>query len=108
MFKAFKGNKFILNLINIIKENHRFNMIFEYVDAQSLINYSKNNEIREKHIKKFNRILYNEIFIFNECNFLPFIFISIHCFIVDKDFRPIVFDFGVHRTLISKEDDNSL
>ena len=107
LFKAFKGNKFILNLINIIKENHRFNMIFEYVDAQSLINYSKNNEIREKHIKKFNRILYNEVFIFNECNFLPFIFISIHCFIVDKDFRPIVFDFGVHRTLISKEEYSS-
>ena len=107
LFKAFKGNKTILTLINIIKEDHRFNLIFDYVDAQALMNYAKTNEIREKHIKKFNRILYNEIFVFNECNFLPFIFISTHCFLVDKDFKPIVFDFGIHEKLITKEEYSS-
>ena len=107
LFKAFKGNQSVLNLINIVKENHRFNMIFEYVDSQSLIKYSKVNEIREKHIKKFNKILYDEVFIFNECNFLPFIFISMHNFIVDKDFRPKIFDFGVHRLMIPIEEYSS-
>ena len=107
LFKAFKGNKSILTLINIVKENHRFNMIFEYVDAQFLMKFCKNKDIREKHIKKFNKILYNEIFVFNECNFLPFIFISMHNFIVDKDFRPIIFDFGVHKLLLPQEEYSS-
>ena len=57
--------------------------------------HSSNEEIREKHIKKFNKILYNEIFVFNECNFLPFIFLSMHNFLVYKDFKPIIFDFGL-------------
>ena len=107
LFKAFKGNQTVLNLINIVKENHRFNMIFEYIDSEFLIKYSKDNEIREKHIKKFNKILYNEVFIFNECNFLPFIFISMHNFLVTKDFKPIIFDFGLHKLLLPNEEYSS-
>ena len=107
LFKAFKGNPSVLNLIDIIKENHRFNMIFENVNAQFLIKFCKDKEIREKLIKKFNKILYNEIFVFNECNFLPFIFVSKHNFIVDKEFRPIIFDFGVHKLLIPQEEYSS-
>jgi len=107
LFKAFKGNPSILNLINITKENKRFNMIFEYVNAHFLIKYCKNEEIREKHIKKFNKILYNEIFVFNECNFLPFIFLSMHNFLVYKDFKPIIFDFGIHKLLLPQEEYSS-
>ena len=104
LFKAFKGNPSVLNLINITKENHRYNLIFDNVDAQSLVKYSKDNEIREKNIKKMTKILYDEVFIFNECNFLPFLFISTHSFLVDKDFRPKVFDFGLHKLLITNEE----
>ena len=104
LFKAFKGNQTVLTLLNMFKENHRFNMIFEYLDGHFLIKYIKNNQIKEKHIKKFNRILYNDIFIFNECNFLPFSFISMHSFIVDKDFNPKVFDFGIHRLLLPQDE----
>ena len=107
LFKAFKGNQSVLSLINMTKENHRVNMIFEYVEAESLMKFIQNKVVKEKHIKKFNKILYDDIFIFNECNFLPFIFISIHNFLVNKDFIPKVFDFGLHKLLIPQEEFNS-
>ena len=110
LFKAFKGNQSVLSMINMVRENHRFNLIFEYDNTSNdefLINYLKKNEIREKHIKKFNQILYNDVFIFNECNFLPFIFISCHSFLVNKEFKPKIFDFGIHKLLIPQDEFNS-
>jgi len=82
LFKSFKENKRVLNLLEAKKENNRFNMIFEYIEAESITNYiSKNKDkIDEKFIKKFNQILYNEVFMFNESTISPFIFISIHNF----------------------------
>ena len=104
LFKAFKGNQSVLSLINMTKENHRVNMIFEYVEAEPLMKFIQNKVIKEKHIKKFNKILYDDVFIFNECNFLPFIFISMHNFLVNKDFVPKIFDFGLHKLLIPQEE----
>ena len=106
LFKSFKENKRVLNLLEAKKENNRFNMIFEYIEAESITNYiSKNKDkIDEKFIKKFNQILYNEVFMFNESTISPFIFISIHNFLIDKDSCPIVFDFGIHKLLIKQEE----
>ena len=107
LFKAFKGNQSVLAFLNMVRENHRFNLIFEYTDAECILNFIKKNEIREKLIKKFNKILYEDVFIFNECNFLPFSFISCHNFLIDKEFRPKVFDFGLHKLLIPQDEYNS-
>ena len=104
LFKAFKGNQSVLSLINMTKENHRVNIIFEFVEAESLMKFIQNKVIKEKHIKKFNKILYDDVFIFNECNFLPFLFISMHNFLVDKDFTPKIFDFGLHKLLIPQKE----
>ena len=60
--------------------------------------------MKEKNIKKFNQTLYNDLLVFNECNFLPFIFISIHNFLIDKNLNPIVYDFGIHKLLLSQEE----
>ena len=104
LFKSFKGNKRVLNLLEAKKENNRFIMIFEYIESESVINYMNKNEINEKFIRKFNQILYNEVFMFNESNLSPFIFISIHNFLIDKDSCPIVFDFGIHKLLITQDE----
>ena len=104
LFQSFKGNQSVLKLIDLYKENNRTNLVFEYIECQSLLNYAKNNEITEKGLKQFNKILYDNIFIFNECNFLPFIFISIHSFCIDNKGNPIVFDFGMHKLFISNEE----
>ena len=107
LFQSFKGNQSVLKLIDLYKENNRTNLVFEYIECQSLLNYAKNNEITEKRLKQFNKILYDNIFIFNECNFLPFIFISIHSFCIDNKGNPIVFDFGMHKLFISNEEFSS-
>ena len=104
LFQSFKGNQSVLKLIDLYKENNRTNLVFEYIECQSLLNYAKNNEITEKWLKQFNKILYDNIFIFNECNFLPFIFISIHSFCIDNKGNPIVLDFGMHKLFISNEE----
>ena len=105
LFKAFKENQRVLHLKEVNKENNRFNLIFDFIEEiQTLDNYIKNTEIKEKTIKKFNKILYNDIFLFNESNHLPFIFISIHNFIIDKNSCPIIFDFGLHKLLIPEDE----
>ena len=82
-------------------------MIFEYIEAESIINYLKKNEISEKILKNFNQILYNKVFMFSESNLSPFIFISVHNFLIDHDSNPVVFDFGIHKLLIPKEEYSS-
>ena len=84
LLKAFNGNQNILKLLNIYNEKDRFNLVFEYIDCEMLLNYIKKNNIKEKEIKKINKTLYNNVFVFNECNFLPFIFISIYSFFIDN------------------------
>ena len=104
LFNAFKAIKIVLPLIETNKENNRFNMVFEYLEGEALNVYLKNHEMKEKNIKKFNQTLYNDLLVFNECNFLPFIFISIHNFLIDKNLNPIVYDFGIHKLLLSQEE----
>ena len=104
LFKAFSGNQNVLKLINIYKEKNRTNLIFEYSNFEMLCNYSRKKEFSEKEIKKMNKILYDNIFVFNECNFLPFIFISIYSFGIDTKGNPVIVDFGFHKLLLSKEE----
>ena len=107
LFEVFKNNYRVLKLIETNKENNRFNMVFEYVEAQSSIIYKSNNKIDENNIKIFNRILYYEIFMFNESTLIPFIFISLHSFLRDKALYPIVFDFGLHKIFLPEEEYSS-
>ena len=105
LYKSFNGNPNILKLIDFRKENDRAYLVFEYIDCQMLSVYAKSkNEISEKEIKKINKTLYENVFIFNDLNFMPFIFISINTFAIDKKGNPIVFDFGLHKLLISKDE----
>ena len=104
LFKAFYGNPNVLKLINYYKEDNRTNLVFEYINCETLFNYTQNKELTEKEIKRLNKALYENIFVFNECNFLPFIFISFYSFCIDKQNNPIIFDFGFHKLLISNEE----
>ena len=107
LFKAFKGNKNVLNLLEIKKEDNRFNMIFDYIEVESIINYMNKNQINEKFIKVFNQILFNKIFMYSESNYSPFIFISLHNFLIAQESYPVVFDFGIHKLLIPKNEYSS-
>ena len=104
LFKAFKGNKNVLNLLEIKKEDNRFNMIFDYIEIESVINYMNKNQINEKFIKVFNQILFSKIFMFSESNYSPFIFISLHNFLIAQESYPVIFDFGIHKLLIPKNE----
>ena len=103
LLKAFSENENVLKLINIHKENDRTNLIFEYIDCEILSNYALKNPFSEKDIKKLNKSLY-DLFIFNECNYLPFIFISLYSFGINKDGNPIIFDFGLHKLFLNDEE----
>ena len=107
LFKAFNGNNNVLKFSNLYRENDRTNLVFEYQNYEMLYNYAQKKEFSEKDIKKFNKTLYDNLFIFNECNFLPFIFISVHSFCIDEQGNPIIFDFGFHRLLLSYEEISS-
>ena len=108
LFNCFKGNQSVLKLIDFYKESNRIYIVFDYIDCQMLSNYAKSkDEITEKEIKKMNKSLYDNLFIFNDMSFMPFIFISLHSFVIDKKGNPIVFDFGVHKLFISKEEYSS-
>jgi len=104
IFKSFNGNKNVLKLINIYNEEDRVNLVYEYLECEMLFNYAQKNQMKEKEIRNINKILYENVFVFNECNFLPFIFVSIHSFCIDKNGKPIVFDFGSHKLFLSKEE----
>ena len=104
LFKAFNGNQNVLKLIDFYKENNKINLVFEYVDCEMLYFYAQKKEFSEKDIKKFNKTLYENIFVFNECNFMPFIFISVHSFCMDKNGNPIIFDFGFHKLFLTNEE----
>ena len=84
-----------------------FYLVFEYMDCEMLLNYIQKNNIKEKEIKRINKTLYDNVFVFNECNFLPFIFISVYSFCIDKKGNPIVFDFGSHKLFLKKEEYSS-
>ena len=107
LLKAFNGNQNILKLLNICNEKDRINLVFEYMDCEMLLNYIQKNNIKEKEIKRINKTLYDNVFVFNECNFLPFIFISVYSFCIDKKGNPIVFDFGSHKLFLKKEEYSS-
>ena len=107
LLKAFNGNQNILKLLNIVNEKDRINFVFEYIDCEMLLNYIQKNNIKEKEIKRINKTLYDNVFVFNECNFLPFIFISVYSFCIDKKGNPIVFDFGSHKLFLKKEEYSS-
>ena len=107
LFKSFNGNKNVLKLIYIYKYKNRTLLVFENIIGDMLYNYAQNKELSEKEIKKINKILYENVFIFNECNFLPFNFISVHSFFIDKEGNPIIFDFGFHKLFLSNEDFSS-
>ena len=102
--KAFKGNEYILQLINIFYENDSTNLVYNYIDADSLSTYVSSHDMTEEELQKINKELFEHIFIFNECNFKSFIFISIYSFVITKEGKPMLFDFGLNKFFLSSEE----
>ena len=98
--KVFKGNKHIIELIDIEYEEKVTNLIFKYEDIEILPSYITHKEMTEKQLQIINKKLLENIFLFNECNFKSFIFISIYSFAITKDEEPILFDFGLNKLFI--------
>ena len=104
LINAFKGNEYVLQLVNIEYEKNYINLIYKYIDSEILSNYITHHNITEKELQKINNKLLKKIFLFNEFNFESFIFISIYSFIITSDGIPILFDFGLNKILISSDE----
>ena len=104
--KAFKGNEQVLQLINIYYEeaNKTTNLVYNYVDIEILPNYLTHHDLTEKEIRVINKDLFEKIFIFNECNFKSFIFISVYSFGITKEGKPILFDFGLSKFFLNRDE----
>ena len=102
--RAFKGNEFIIQLINIFHDEKTRNLVYDYVDIEILSSYIKKHDFTEEELQRINKELFEHIFIFNECNFKSFIFISIYSFGITKEGKPILFDFGLSKFLLSPDE----
>lgn len=102
--KAFKGNDYIFELINIFADEKTRNLVYDYIDIEILSSYIKHHDFTEEELQKINKELFEHIFIFNECNFKSFIFISIYSFGITKEGKPILFDFGLNKFLLSPDE----
>ena len=98
--KAFKDNDYVLKLLNFYEEKGYVNLVFKYVESQSFSSYISNHDMTEDELQRINKELLEHIFIFNECNFKSFIFISIYSFIITKEGKPIMFDFGLSKLFL--------
>ena len=104
--KAFKGNKRVLQLINTYSEevNKTSNLVYDYMDLEILPSYLSHHDLTEKELRLLNNDLIENIFIFNECNFKSFIFISVYSFAMTKEGKPILFDFGLSKLLLGPDE----
>jgi len=102
--RAFKGNEYIIQLINIFNDENTRNLVYDYLDIEILSSYIKHHDFTEEELQKINKELFEHIFIFNECNFKSFIFISIYSFGITKEGKPILFDFGLIKFLLSPDE----
>ena len=104
--KAFKGNERVLQLINIYNEENEktTNLVYNYIDAEILSTYITHHDFTEKELQTLNKDLFENIFIFNDCNFKSFIFISIYSFAITKEGIPILFDFGLTKFFINPDE----
>ena len=104
--KAFKGNERVLHLINIFNDEKEktTNLVYNYIDSEILSNYITHHEFTEKELQKLNKDLFENIFVFNDCNFKSFIFISIYSFAMTKEDKPILFDFGLSKFFLKPDE----
>ena len=104
--KAFKGNERVLHLINIYNDEKEktTNLVYNYIDSEILSNYITHHEFTEKELQKLNKDLFENIFVFNDCNFKSFIFISIYSFAMTKEDKPILFDFGLSKFFLKPDE----
>ena len=104
--KAFKGNEKVIQLINFYneKDNQTTNLVYNYIDLEILPSYLTHHDLTEKELKVINKDLFENIFIFNECNFKSFIFISIYSFAMTNEGKPILFDFGLSKFFLNSDE----
>ena len=104
--KAFRGNENIVQLINIYNDESEktTNLVYNYIDSEILSTYITHHSYTEKELKVLNKDLFDNIFMFNECNFKSFIFISIYSFAITKEGKPILFDFGLSKFFLSPDE----
>ena len=104
--KAFRGNENIVQLINIYNDESEktTNLVYNYIDSEILSTYITHHSYTENELKVLNKDLFDNIFMFNECNFKSFIFISIYSFAITKDGKPILFDFGLSKFFLSPDE----
>ena len=103
LYRTFDKNNNVLQLKKIIKEKETY-LIFHYVDCEILSNYIIHHGFDEKEFQIFNNELYENVFNYSQIYFKPFIFLSLFSFAITKEGKPILFDMGLHKLLLSSEE----
>ena len=101
LFKSFQNNKNVLKIINMYKNSFGTHFVFEYLEGKILYEFIKDKGLTEYEIKNINFELFENIFKYNNSNFKSFNFISIYSFLITKEKKPILFDFGIHKFFLS-------
>ena len=104
LFRQFKGNKNVINLIDEYYTYDRANLVFEFNDFEMLSIYRNKKEMNENEIKRINQIIFQNVLIYNENINLLFNFISIHSFCFDKQGNLLLFDFGFHKLFLDNQE----
>ena len=105
------NSKNVLKLIDIYEENDTKNFVYELndnseydleYDCESLAEYSKKNIFTEKDLQIITNDLYNNIFsLLNDDHLL---FLSVYSFLFTKNKTLILYDFGVNKNLLTKDE----
>ena len=83
------------------KNSFGTHFVFEYLEGKILYEFIKDKGLTEYEIKNINFELFENIFKYNNSNFKSFNFISIYSFLITKEKKPILFDFGIHKFFLS-------
>ena len=101
---SLKNTNNILLLLNQVVEEKYIHLVFNYTDFEILPNYLKKHKFDENQLKIFIKELLDNVFIYTEFNFKPFIFLSPYSFAITPLGKPLLFDFGLNKFLLSSEE----
>ena len=103
LITTLKNNDCCLKLIHVEREKD-FHLIFDFVEGEILPIYMTHYQYDEDKLQILNKELLDKLFNYCELFSKPFIFISLYSFVITKEGKPLLFDFGINKCFLPKEE----